>query len=196
MRFEVKALDGNSFYEAIPVLAQLRIQIFRDWPYLYDGDFEYEQRYLKRFLEADRAFMAAAICDGKIVGAATAAPLAGEAEEFRAPFERAGYDTSKVFYFAESLLIHEFRGQGIGHKFFDLREGHARSFGAFTHTCFCGVVRHENSPAKPKDYRPLNEFWEKRGYKMMPGLKTEYSWKDIGSSVETKKPMQFWMAEL
>lgn len=196
MPVEVRQLTGGEFHAAIPALAELRIRIFRTWPYLYDGDREYENRYLKRFVGADRAFLAAAFDGSTIVGAATAAPLLGEAHEFRAPFEIRGFDVSKIFYFAESLLLPEYRGNGIGHSFFDVRENHARSFGSYSHAVFCGVAREPDHPSRPEGYRPLDAFWQKRGYNRLDGVVTEYSWKDLGDVVETPKLMQFWMREL
>lgn len=196
MAVEVRPLQGEDFEAAIPVLAQLRIKVFRSWPYLYDGDLDYEAGYLERFRNADRAFLAAAIDDGEIVGAATAAPMAGETSEFRKPFEDADMETSRIFYFAESLLLPEYRGQGVGHKFFDAREAHARSFGSYSHVCFCGVIRPQDHPARPKDYRPLDDFWRKRGFEKLDGAIARYSWKDIGEDKESEKPMQFWIRKL
>jgi GNAT superfamily N-acetyltransferase len=193
----VKPLSGKAFELAIPALALLRIKIFRSFPYLYDGDLDYEARYLDRFRDADGAFLAAALDEhGRVAGAATAAPLAGEADEFRTPFERAGHDVSRIFYFAESLLEPEFRGQGIGHRFFDLREAHARSFGTYDKAVFCSVVRPADHPARPAGYQPLDGFWRKRGYQPVEGVIAHYSWKDVGDTEETTKPMQFWMRDL
>ena len=95
MGVDVRPLSGTAFDAAISALAELRIKVFRAWPYLYDGDLAYEERYLARFRRAERAFLAAAFDGDAIVGAATAAPLAGEAAEFREPFEQAGFDTAK-----------------------------------------------------------------------------------------------------
>ncbi len=159
-----------------------------------DGDPEYEEQYLKRFVHAERAFLAAAYNEaGDIVGAATAAPLSGEADEFRIPFETAGFDVSRIFYFAESLLLPEYRGLGVGHKFFDVREAHAWSFNEYTHAAFCGVVRPMNHPARPENHRSLDAFWQKRGFAKLEGIVTEFSWRDLGHNQETSKPMQFWI---
>lgn len=196
MNVDVRPLSGSDFDAAIPALADLRINVFRAWPYLYDGDLAYEAGYLARFKDADRAFLAAAFDGDTIVGAATAAPMAGEAAAFRGPFERAGYDTSKIFYFAESLLLPQYRGQGAGVKFFEAREAYARSFGSYTHAVFCGVVRARDHPMRPEDYIPLDAFWRKRGFEKLDGMTSAYSWKDVGASEETEKPMQFWMKQL
>jgi len=197
MSVTVRALTGSDFDEAISVLADLRIRIFRDWPYLYDGDHAYETRYLARFKDADRAFLAAAFDGDTIVGAATAAPLSGEAAEFREPLAAAGYDVNRIFYFAESLLLPDYRGHGVGHAFFDAREAHARSFGGdYKHAVFCGVVRDADHPARPAAYRPLDTFWRKRGFAKLDGVTAHYAWKDVGDTSESEKPMQFWMKSL
>ena len=49
MTVTVRPLTGAEFDAAIPALANLRIQIFRVFPYLYDGDLAYEEKYLARF---------------------------------------------------------------------------------------------------------------------------------------------------
>ncbi|MEO0328415.1 MAG: GNAT family N-acetyltransferase [Pseudomonadota bacterium] len=196
MNIEVEPLTGPAFQSAIDDLAQLRIRIFRDWPYLYDGDLAYEEKYLSRFVEAPRAFLAVAKYKGRIVGAATATPLSVETDEFKEPFLTAGYDLGKIFYFAESLLLPEYRGKGIGHRFFDLREAHAGSFGEYEHSVFCGVIRPENHAARPLDYRPLDGFWKKRGYSRLDGIVTSFPWKDVGETIETEKQMQFWIRSL
>ncbi len=105
------------------------------------------------------------------------------------------WPTGAVFYCAESVLLPGYRGQGIGHRFFDLREAHARTMG-FTHCAFCSVIRPADHPARPADYRPLDGFWRARGYAPMPGVIAEFSWKDLGEDHETRKPLQFWMRAL
>lgn len=196
MTLIVQALSDHAFDQAIPDLAKLRIEIFREWPYLYDGDLKYEETYLARFRRSDRAFLTVAKDNGRIVGAATALPMSQEVEAFRSPFETHGYDISTIFYFAESLLLPSYRGKGIGHQFFDQREAHARNFGNYSHAAFCAVIRPQDHPSKPPDYRALDRFWQKRGYEKQSGLTTRFSWKDVGEEKETEKPMQFWIGKL
>jgi len=71
-----------------------------------------------------------------------------------------------------------------------------KACGGFTHAAFCAVVRPEDHPLRPKDYVPLDAFWQKRGYAKADGLVTRFAWKDIDRSGETEKPMQFWMRAL
>lgn len=196
MSLTIEALTGESIISALPAVARLRIEIFREFPYLYEGTIDYEERYLEALARADRAVVVAARDVEAIVGAATAMPLRDEHEAFRRPFEEKGYDLGSIFYFAESVLKPEYRGGGLGHAFFDVREAHARSFGGYTHAAFCGVVRPDGHPLRPPHYRPLDRFWRKRGYEAVPGLVAFYSWTDIGEAQESEKPMQFWMRRI
>jgi GNAT superfamily N-acetyltransferase len=122
--------------------------------------------------------------------------MVGHADAFAEPFRARGYDVDHIFYFGESVLLREYRGQGIGHAFFDQREAHARGLGGYTHATFCAVVRPSDHPMKPANYVPLDAFWQRRGYTRMDGLVGSFSWRDIGDAGETAKPMQFWMKAL
>lgn len=130
MTVTIHALTGDDILAAIDDLARLRIAVFAEWPYLYDGDLEYERDYLAAFSAAPDAVLVAASVEGRIVGLATASPLAAQEEALRMPVERAGHDVSQLFYFGESVLLPQWRGQGIGHAFFDYRETQARRAGA------------------------------------------------------------------
>ena len=70
------------------------------------------------------------------------------------------------------------------------------ALGRFTHITFCGVVRPDDHTLKPRDYRPLDAFWMKRGYARAEGLTTKFAWKDVDQPAETEKLMQFWMKAL
>ena len=196
MTITVTSLTGEDIGSVLPDLARLRIVVFRDWPYLYDGTLAYEEAYLAKFAKAKGAVCVVARDGPHIVGASTGAPMIEHADEFGAPFKAAGYDIAKIFYCGESVLLKSHRGHGLGHAFFDHREAHARRLGGFTHSTFCRVVRPDDHPLRPKDYVPLDGFWTKRGYAPVEGLVATYDWKDIDQEEETVHHMQFWMKAL
>ena len=195
MKAAVRALTGAEIHAAIDDLAALRIAVFAAWPYLYDGDPAYEAEYLREFVAAPDAVLVAAFDGARIVGAATASPMAAQKAEFRAPFEARGIATADLFYFGESVLLPEYRGQGIGHAFFDHREAQARACGASAAT-FAAVIRPHDHPARPAGYVPLDAFWTRRGYAPVPGFVTELAWQEHGEAAESPKPMQYWMKQL
>ncbi len=196
MTLRVENLTGAAVRAAIPELARLRVAVFRDWPYLYDGTINYETAYLRRFAASKDAIVVAAYDGDSIAGVATGAPLSDHAEAFASAFIERGLDIDRIFYCGESVLLSDYRGRGLGHAFFDGREAHARALDRFTHITFCGVVRPDDHTLKPKDYRPLDAFWMKRGYARAEGLTTKFAWKDVDQPAETEKLMQFWMKAL
>ncbi len=191
----VEALTGAALDSALDAVARLRITVFADFPYLYDGDLAYERRYLESYRQSPRAVLVGAFDGDSLVGAATGTPLADHADDFAQAFAGSGLGLDKVFYCAESVLLPQWRGRGIGHRFFDLRENHARTLG-FSHSAFCAVIRPQDHPRRPADYRPLDDFWRKRGYAPLPGAIAHFSWKDVGEAGETRKPLQFWIRKL
>lgn len=195
MSVAVRPLTGPALHAALDDLARLRIAVFAAFPYLYEGSADYEREYLAEFTAAPDAVLVAAFDGARIVGAATASPLIAQDDYIREPFERAGIDPASVFYFGESVLLPDYRGQGIGHAFFDHREAAARAWGA-RHASFCAVVRPANHPARPAGYTPLDAFWAKRGYAPVPGLTGQFSWAEHGETEESLKPMQYWMRAL
>ncbi len=192
MGIRIRQLTGSQFTTVFDELAALRIAVFREFPYLYEGSVNYEKAYLETYARSERSLGVLLYDKDNLVGATTCLPLTDETDEVQTPFRAAGYDLDAVFYFGESLLLPAYRGQGWGHRFFDEREAHARSFGTYELTCFCAVERPADHPLRPADYRPNDRFWNKRGYRKTPELTTAFNWPDLGETQSTPKPMVFW----
>lgn len=192
----VKRFSGHQLAEHIPELARLRITVFREFPYLYDGDTAYEERYLQTYTKSADSVVILAFDGPRIIGASTALPLADETDNVIAPFREQDMDVDRIFYFGESVLLPQYRGRGLGVRFFEEREDHARTLGRFEMCCFCAVDRPADHPRRPEGYEPLNRFWEKRGYTRQPQLKARFSWRDLDETQESPKPMIFWMKRL
>jgi len=195
MSLAVEPLTGEALQGRLDDLARLRIEVFRDYPYLYDGDLAYERRYLASLASSRDAVIVVASDDGVVVGASTGAPLADQAAEVVAPFRARGDNVDDIFYFGESVLRRSHRGRGIGVRFFDLREAHARHHG-FGMAVFCAVIRPDLHPRRPADHVPLDAFWGHRGYAPLAGYQCEMSWRELDEAAETPKRMQFWFRRL
>lgn len=189
-----RVLTGDSVAAALDDLARLRIAVFRDWPYLYDGDPDYERDYLRAY-QSPGAVVVAAYDGARMIGAATGAPMEHHAGDFAAAFAHRPEALEDIFYCAESVLLPDYRGKGLGHAFFDGREAQGRTLGR-RYSAFCSVQRPADHPLRPANYRPLDDFWRKRGYEPLSGAVAEFDWKDIDAPVSTRKPLQFWMKRL
>ncbi len=190
-----ETLAGPALHPLLPDLARLRITVFRDWPYLYEGDEAYERQYLRAYSEAPGA--AVVVCrDGDaVVGAATCEPMTQGHAPVRQAFEAAGLDPAQFCYFGESVLLARYRGQGAGVRFFAEREAHARKLG-LRFAAFCAVQRAPDDPRRPSDYKPLDDFWRKRGYTPRPDLVVSFDWKEVGATEETPHALPFWIKDL
>ena len=195
MTVDVRPLTGGDLARHLEDVAHLRMTIFRDFPYLYEGTFDYEHRYLQSYRDSAGAILVGAFDGDRLVGAATGTPMEDHADEFARAFDGTGLPLTDIFYCAESVLLPAYRGRGIGHAFFDTREDHARRLGR-KFSAFCAVVRPDGHPARPADYAPLDPFWRKRGYAPLPGVVAHFDWRDLGDDHQTAKPMQFWSKAL
>lgn len=194
MSLAIRTLTGPALDAVLDDVAGLRITVFRDWPYLYDGDLEYERGYLAAYRDSPGAVVVGAFDGAHLVGASTGTPMTDH-PGFAAAFAGTGHDLSAMFYCAESVLLPEYRGRGLGHRFFDAREAHARALGLRS-SAFCAVIRPQDHPARPAGYRPLDGFWRGRGYAPLPGVLAHYHWRDVGDALETGKALQFWHCRL
>lgn len=187
------SLRGSELAPRLDDLGQLRITVFREFPYLYDGTLEYERKYLEAYLRSAASLVVLALDEKRVVGATTCLPLADEGPEFQEPFVRAGYRTDSICYFGESILLPEYRGQGIGRLFFEFRETHARSLPGIEMAAFCAVDRADDHPLRPPSYQLLDDFWLRRGFQKHPELRARFLWKEVGELNETPKTLTFWM---
>lgn len=193
---KLRSLSGDELEDVLPALARLRIDVFAAFPYLYQGSLAYEQDYLRKFGEAKHAFIVTAETeDGRIVGCATGSAIEDNHSEFAEPLAKAGIDLASTFYFGESVLLPAWRGQGIGHGFFDAREAHARAHG-YHQTCFCAVERPANHPMRPADYTSLDAFWTRRGYAKRPDIVARFDWPEQAGGPSLPHDMGYWFHEL
>ncbi len=189
---DFRVYKGKEISAVVEDLAELRIHIFKYFPYLYEGNKVFEHEYLNKYVESDCSFLFTIWDNEKLVGATTCIALKDEAPEVIEPFEMAILDVSSIIYFGESILLNKYRNLGYGKLFMQKRVEFAQSFSWCKAVYFCSVERAENHPLKPKGYKSLHKFWSTQGF-YPTELSTIFEWKDIGEKIETEKKMNFWM---
>ena len=109
----VERLTGTALEGALDGVARLRIAVFRDWPYLYDGDLTYERRYLDAYRNSPRAVVVGAFDGERIVGRkvspawAANATTTGAASLAPADAFMALMDGRTILDLAEGRLYHD-----------------------------------------------------------------------------------------
>lgn len=195
MTVRIALATGAAIEAHLEALARLRITVFREYPYLYDGSLDYERRYLAAYAASPASLVVLALDGDRVVGASTAMPLAQHSEDVVPPVARAGYDPGSVYYLGESVLEPAFRGRGVGSMFFVERERRARELG-FRVAAFCAVDRPADHPRRPPGYVAPGALWQRHGFVRRADITGVMAWRDLDEADETAKPMVFWLKEL
>ena len=188
----MQILRGSEIKHCIDRLGGFRIQIFREYPYLYDGSIEYERTYLRRYSMAPESLCLILEDALGIVGACTGIPLACEDSEFQNAF--VGENKEEVYYIGEVMLRADSRGKKLGSSLMstalDLIDSNK-----FKKISLCTVDRGLNHPREPLSYSPPDYLWKKYGFEKSGNLMAYLDWKDVGQDVETRKPLNIWFRQ-
>lgn len=195
-RTQIRVVSGGDVARYVPSLAELRIAVFREFPYLYEGTLDYESDYLLAYARSKRSVFVLAFDGEQVVGVSTGVPMTDADTDFREPFEQQGYEVERIFYFGESVLLPAYRGSGLGSRFMNERESFAKALGGFDCCTFCAVQRPSDHPLRPEGYFDLGGFWRKYGFVEQLGLQTSFSWRELGELEESPKTMRFWVKKI
>lgn len=190
---QIKKLDSQELHSRLEDLAGLRLTIFREYPYLYDGTLEDELSYVSHYAEQGMVLIA---LDGNTVAAAvTGMPLDLESEPFQQPFRAADRDPGQYFYIGELLLLPAYRGNGLGSHLLGLIEQEITNTSRYTHVCCATVIRPDNHPLRPGDFFPIEPFCRRHGYHLLENVSIRIPWQQIDGT-KPLNTLRFWAKQL
>lgn len=187
-------LTGLNVKKYLDEIASLRIEIFREYPYLYDGNRNDELNYLQRYAEVSDACAIVAFDDENVVGAATGIPL-GQEDGLLAPFASSHHPVDETYYVGELLFYPAYRNQGLGIDLLGVIEKYVLSLGNYRYLASATVVRPDDHPLRPQEYVQIERFLARTGFVALPGITTSFAWREIDGS-SNEHPMQFWVKRL
>lgn len=198
MNIPIKVAKGSHINTHFDQLAQLRIDIFHEYPYLYEGDLDYEKKYLQIYSSCDKAIMLYFENNNAIQGACTCIPMHEETQEFIDPIiKHTDINIDQAFYIGEILVRKEFRGIKLGKKLMEHAIVYIKThFPQYHNIILCTVEREDRQDKKPVNYLKPDYFWRKYGFEKIPSLSMELEWRDIGDKEETSKKMSYWIKKL
>jgi hypothetical protein len=189
---EIEIFGGEKIKDVIDELGNFRITIFKEYPYLYDGNLDYERKYLSRYGNISDSILLLVRDKEGILGAATGIPLVNDEPEFTEPFKDKNLD--EIFYIGELMIRKDNRSKGIGtlllKNMLDLIDKNQ-----FKTVCLYTVDRGNNHPLKPDFYQSPDSLWRKFGFEKHSSHIVYLSWRDLGNVAETKKPMNVWIKD-
>lgn len=188
-------VQGDDVKSVIPAVAELRLTIFREYPYLYDGTLSDELEYLKRYATVKGGMVVCAMYEGRVVGAVTGIPLDAEDEAFLTPLRTAGEDVAGCYYVGEALLFPPWRDSGLGSRLLDTLVCEVESWGCYNRLVCATICRDPSDPRKPEAFIPIDGFCQRHGFILHPDLVASVSWREEGGGV-CPHDLVFWMRSL
>jgi GNAT superfamily N-acetyltransferase len=188
---------GHDALKPLAEVSDLRIEYFREYPYLYVGTAEIEREYFEGFAGDPRALLIIAKEGAQTVAVSTAVPLVSQSEILRdaeRAFSQAGLRPETFYYHGEIIITPECRGKGIAREIFQQEEQAARSLG-FESFCLAAVVRSKDDPRRPKGYVDTDGVWESLGFRRQD-VTIDYHWPTMlhdGTVADVPNRMAFWM---
>ncbi len=192
---EIRKFYSSEIAKYLDEIGNMRIQVFKEWPYLYKGSLEYERKYLKTYSENQQSLCLLVFDRANLVGISTATALENEDDAVKHPLKNLGYSVSEICYFGETCILPEYRGRGLYKSIFFEREQFAKEIQK-SFACFCAVIRDLNHPLKPKTYLDLAPIWQSYGYKNLQGAVMNFKWQDIDENQESQKSLSIWIKQL
>lgn len=194
IKIEIQELKGQEITPHIPEMGKLRVGMFKEYPYLYEGSAEYEEEYLSIYANSPNSLILTVNHNNKIVGMLTGLRLIDWFDMALEPFKVAGHNPAEIYYIGEGMLLEEYRGIFSYTPLINQQEALAKQLGA-KYMSFCAVNRPNNHPEKPTNYRSLTPLFKRLGY-TKTNVIAEFEWTDVGDTQPTHKPMQFWLKPL
>jgi len=188
-------IKGKEILPFLEEISKLRRKIFREWPYLYEGTDESDKEFVEVYANCD-AIAVFVINNGKLVGHSIGVPLVAMPEEFTDRFSSHSIPKEKIFYWAEIILLEEYRNKKIGEKIYYQMEEAIKKANKYALISGCEIYREENDERRPKSYRSNDHFLEKIGFVRNPDMIAFFTYKEIGESEATPKEMHFWEKQL
>ncbi len=186
-----QVLTGAAIADGRDDVATLRLEIFREYPYLYQGRREDELEYLGTYAAAPDACVILAYDGDAVIGAVAGMPLIHENLQMIDAFAGTTFPLDEVYYVGELLFRPAYRNCGLGRKLLDRLESHICSLDRYRTLTCATVERPDDHPLRPRDYIAITKFLARTDFAQLTGVKTSFTWREI-DGVKRDHLMQFW----
>jgi GNAT superfamily N-acetyltransferase len=192
-KFTLEVLHGQEIAPCVKEIVQFVNKIYRNYPYLYNGDDAGYEAYLESFPNLDDVTVCLAFAGAEVVGIAVGLPMP-ERDVYQETLLEHGYDLKELFYLGEFGLKPEYQGQGIELTMYQNIEHAANKKGQFKKICFW-EIEGPLGQATPS-YFPRDDFWKQLGFIRHPELNFQIFWTNIGDTSESAHKAVYWMKNL
>lgn len=177
---KIETFRGAEIAPHIKEVIKLCDSIYREYPYLYNGDDAEYTAYIESYSQSNDAITCLAFDGKNAVGLAIGIPMSKTRDLYKQTLMEHGIDLDKMFYLGEFGVKSEYRNNGIEEKMYLEIENFAKQAGSFN---MIGLW--EIQGAKTPSEISKDEFWKKMGFMRRPDLHFDILWTNIGDSKES-----------
>lgn len=193
---KIQVFKGKEIAPYVQDISELRLDFFRNYPYLYDGEIVSDKEYVQMYPNSEHAILVVAKDNEKVIGVVTGLPMDEAPEDIKNFIDDKKMPSKNVFYLGEIVLNKEYAGDNLENKMYNEFERTVKNTGNATQIYLFEIETQKNDPRKPSNYVSIEDFWQAQGFSQNPELITQFSWKEIGSSETKNHPMVLWKKDL
>lgn len=190
---QIKTFRGEEITPYTKEFIQIVDQIYREYPYLYNGDDKEYEDYLASYSKTKEAMICFAFEGKEVIGIAAGMPMSMTRKSYQKPLLANSYKLDSLFYLGEFGLKPEYHGKGIEEKMYQEIENFALA-GQFKELFLFEVE--SSKPVAKKSYIPQNDFWKKNGFIRHPELNFVINWVNINEKFESPHLAIYWIKKL
>lgn len=184
---QIETYKGKEIGQKIEPTIQFINQIYRDPPFLYNGNDAEYRAYLMEYAHNDESYLNLIMNNDKIVGVALGIPLSHSRELYKQPFK----DVKGIYYIGEFGLNPSYRNKGYEDQLIKKLESEAKAKGYRT----LAIWELEKTPSANSPLLPF-AFWEKQGFKRHPEFSFNINWTNLGDTKESNHEATYWLKPL
>ncbi|HQS84307.1 MAG: hypothetical protein B7Y25_05090 [Alphaproteobacteria bacterium 16-39-46] len=200
MSFQIKIFKGPEILSYIETLADMRLEAFFEYPYLYVGKREDELSYVKSYALSPQGLLIVAFKNEKIAGICSGIPLNFEnspLKPWHKKLEKEGLEIEMLYYGGEIIVKPQFQKQKAC---FLLMTQFIEAVKEMKFSKIIGItcIRAKDHPLCPPKYFGPESIWEKMGgEKTNIILSSHWSTRqENGSLKKQKNNLAVWIKRL
>ncbi|MGE0009567.1 MAG: GNAT family N-acetyltransferase [Candidatus Babeliales bacterium] len=198
--YTIRLVTGKECNALTLFVAQCRVDLFKGYPYLYEGTVEEGVHSMSAFMEYPHAALAVAYYNNEPVAYITGNSLVAEMEryfkDYLQVFKNYSIDPQDHYYLPDVIVTPAHRGRGLIKHMLEVIEAYACKLGYAYATL--ATESHATHPLKPAEYRELDPLWSKHGF-TKTNLMLSFSWETEqpdGSSKMQDHELSYWLKKL
>lgn len=194
----MEAFRGTSITPFVKDITDLCIEIYREYPYLYEGTEEEYLPFIEHYTSSNNGIACLLFDNTKPIGVAIGMSMNEMREKYKQPFINARplENCNELFYLGEFLLLKDYRGKGFGKQMYLELERLVKENLNLQKICFCKIDEDVHNPLIPADYKSLDEFWRKLGFEKCDDATVIVDWRDVSAEKDSPHKLVYWLKTL